>query len=494
MIYTRILTFLVLSILVIELNGQVKDYVSFDQNTNQVYLQIINLDYVLAKRTLASQVIPSRNKVKILLENYNDFFRLFIHENKVFYSKTKHLKAERIAKIQSSSLEDEWKNFLQAEIHLQWALVHLKMEDNFAAFQSTRQALELLESNKVNYPNFKYTYKSLGILHAILSTIPESFTWATKLMGLSGTIKEAKLELDVFLQFAESEDHMMLDEAIAAKAFMLAYLENKSVEAYQYLSKRMVEVDPNPLMTFIHARIAMRAGYNDATINVIQSLPIDSRKKLPFLEYLLGIAKLQKLDDGADSYFLNYVSTFHGSSYIKEAYQKLAWNALIKGNVIKFEKYRTLCITKGSAVTDEDKQAQAEANRGVAMHPALIQARLLSDGNYAILAEKKLIAQESSILSDPKFRLEYFYRLARIYQLQKNKKKALENFERSIREDPTMKSFMSCNALLQMGIMFEEVQDIAQARKFYKLVLDRSPDQYARSLHQKAKAGLLRLK
>ncbi|MBK7466505.1 MAG: hypothetical protein IPJ43_06645 [Saprospiraceae bacterium] len=57
-----------------------------------------------------------------------------------------------------------------------------------------------------------------------------------------------------------------------------------------------------------------------------------------------------------------------------------------------------------------------------------------------------------------------------------------------------MKSFMSCNALLQMGIMFEEAQDIAQARKFYKLVLDRSPDQYARSLHQKAKAGLLRLK
>ena len=108
MIYTRILTFLVLSILVIELNGQVKDYVSFDQNTNQVYTQIINLDYVLAKRTLASQVIPSRNKVKILLENYNDFFRLFIHENKVFYSKTKHLKAERIAKIQYNLIISDW--------------------------------------------------------------------------------------------------------------------------------------------------------------------------------------------------------------------------------------------------------------------------------------------------------------------------------------------------------------------------------------------------
>lgn len=56
----------------------------------------------------------------------------------------------------------------------------------------------------------------------------------------------------------------------------------------------------------------------------------------------------------------------------------------------QIRKYRALCITKGSAVTDEDKQAQAEANRGVAMHPALIQARLLSDGNYAILAEKNL--------------------------------------------------------------------------------------------------------
>jgi len=52
---------------------------------------------------------------------------------------------------------------------------------------------------------------------------------------------------------------------------------------------------------------------------------------------------------------------------------------------------------------------------------------------------------------------------------------------------------MSCNALLQMGIIQEELNKKGEAKNYYKLVLDRNPEIYKQSMHQKAKAGLSRL-
>lgn len=474
--------------------AQKQDYIAFDDKVSYCYQQIIELDFLEAKKTLSGLSIPRKNKIRILLENYNDFFKLFIHENRSYYDKVKPQKNIRLEQIQNSTLTQEWKNYLQAEIHLQWALVHLKMEDNFLAFQSIRQALSLLESNQKEYPEFKYTYKSLGILHALVSTIPEGFTWAAKIIGLRGTLQEGIKELDLFLQFAESENPLFIQEAIAAKSFLMAYLENKPNEAYQYLSNKIVVLDPNPLMTFIHSRIAMKAGYNDATINIISSLPPSSRQKLPFLSYLHGVAALQKLDLKAEQYFLQYLKDFKGNSYIKEAYQKLSWCALMNKQNLNYERYKQLCLTKGNTLTDEDQQALKEAQKNELPNLFLLKARLLSDGNYPKEAERLLLENEKVILAESTYLLEYYYRLGRVYQLLKVKDKAKLNFNLVVDQDLTQKSFMSANALLQCGYIYESEQNHSMAKKYFKSVLERNPDQYSRSLHQKAKAGLVRIK
>lgn len=458
------------------------------------YHQIINLDYSIAKKYLISNAIPNNNKAKILLDNYNDFFRLFIHENRTFYNKVKSNKSDRLQIIEKSNCSPEWKNFLQAEIHLQWALVHLKMEDNIDALQSIRQALKLLELNVNDHPEFMYSYKSLGILHVILSTIPDNFSWAAKLIGLKGTLLQGISELDQFIAFAKKNNLVLLDEAICAKAFIISYLENKPIQAYNYLSDHLSHTDPNPLMAFIHARIALKAGYNESVINAINSLPLESKNKLPFLEYLIGMALLQKLDPAADLHFINYVTNFRGQSYIKEAYQKLSWHAIINNNDSKYIKYKNLCLSRGNTLTDEDKQAMSEASQNIKANTHLLQARLLHDGHYGFRAEKILLENKNTILQESKNTLEYYYRLGRIYQLLNKNDLALITFQQAITSDPNHHSFMTCNALLQCGLIYENKKEFTKAKYYFNQTLNSKPDQYARSLKQKSKAALNRIK
>ena len=64
----------------------------------------------------------------------------------------------------------------------------------------------------------------------------------------------------------------------------------------------------------------------------------------------------------------------------------------------------------------------------------------------------------------------------------------------AINEGEQLKSFMACNAALQIGLIFEEQQKYNQAKKYFDLCLDISPKRYRNALHQKAKSGNDRIK
>ena len=54
--------------------------------------------------------------------------------------------------------------------------------------------------------------------------------------------------------------------------------------------------------------------------------------------------------------------------------------------------------------------------------------------------------------------------------------------------------YYACNAALQCGVIYEMNGNSDEAEAFFKKCLSMKPDDYQTSLHQKAKAGLNRLK
>ncbi|MBK6859420.1 MAG: tetratricopeptide repeat protein [Saprospiraceae bacterium] len=468
-------------------------YCVFSPKVKSIYRQIISLELSKAKMHLDASSDSLANNAYLLLRSSLRFYRFFILEEWID-SKTLNLQRDQfIESVKKSELPIQWRRFLESELLLHSAMMSFKSGEQFSGFKDFYSASSLLEKNIQEFPDFIYSYKSLGILHALLAGIPDTYKWAARLIGLKGQIVQGKQELEKFIKYAEQTQDLFLEESYAALAFITAYLENKPEIAYAYWVKKMGYADPNPLYAYVQSRLAIRCGYTDAAINILQSLPIYERDQFPYLHYLLGLCKLNKLDFSAEASFYQYLQVYKGQNHLKESYQKLAWCSRMRGNIGMYRLHITKCLNRGNVQLDEDKQAYFEAKSGVIPDSILLRARLLTDGNFPDKALEVLAPFKNTYYQNVQLKLEYAYRLGRIFQLQQNFKEAIHQFEDVLQFDPSNTFYMSCNALLQIGIIYENQGKKQEAIQYYQKALGTQPDQYQRSIHQKAKAGLSRL-
>ncbi len=470
-----------------------RDYIAFDGEASSYYEKILQLDFNSIESILEHLERSHPNKAYLLLANEMDFYTLFLYERREDFNKRKTNRERRIKILESSKIDPEWKAFVHAEIDLQWALIYFKMGEYLRAVQLLRSSKLLLEEKSKQYPEFPYYHKSLGILKALLGTIPSEFQWATDLLGLDGDIYKGKQELLSFIHYARDKDSFFLMEAQTAMSFLICYLENKPKEAYAYWVRAMGNRDPEPLLAWAQCKIGLRALYNDAVLNVLRALPSERMDRLPYLHFMMGLASLQKLDVKADRHFIRFLSLQGKGNYVKEAWQKRAWNALLKNDEAAFRLHQSQCLIQGQLISDEDEQAYVDAKSGIRPDTLLLKARLLCDGGYTEKALNLLKDKEGVYVGKPDLEMEYWYRSGRLLQLANVPDEALKKFEKTLDINPNSPSYFRCNALLQTGLIYEKGGQTDLARRYFKKCLETNPDRYRKSLHQKAKAGLNRL-
>lgn len=430
------------------------------------------------------------------LENYIDFFYLYLQEDRNAFKALKSKRSERLDYIQAGDSESPYYLFVQADIRFQWALLKFKFNDYLDGFQEVSKAYKLLVKNQEMFPDFMPNLKNLSILHALAGTIPDNYKWGVKLFsGLEGSIAEGRREMETVLTYAQTNDFLFEKEMKALYAYLLLHLENKSEEAWSFVQSAGFQPEQNALHCFIMANIGMRGQHNDEVITLLERRP-KSRAISHFahLDFMLGLAKLRRLDVDAKKHFLAYLKHFKGEHYIKEAYQKLAWHALIFEGEEAYWRYLELCREQGTAVSGNDKSAQKEAESGQAPQVDLLKARLLFDGGYYEQALKLLNSLDEEHFPEKNGRLEYFYRKGRIHHGLKQFPQAISHYLQTIRRGENETYFYACNAALQIGLVYEEMNNPVQAKAFFQRCLSMKPDEYRASLHQKAKAGINRLK
>ena len=379
---------------------------------------------------------------------------------------------------------------------MQWAIARLKFEEYFDAFNEVSKAYKLLKQNKERFPNFIANNKSMGVLHAAVGTIPDSYKWGVKILsGMEGTIEQGRQEIEEVLAFAKQNDFIFEKETLVMYAFLLLHLKNQDEEAWQILQSDKLRPQTNPMDCFVKANIAMRTGRNTEAIDLLENRPIGTNfHSFHYLDFMLGEAKLQRLDKDAEVYFKRFLENFKGRNYIKEAYQKLAWSRLIRYDQRGYDDYIRHCITDGSRQIEGDKNAEREAKREDVPNPIILKGRLLFDGGYYRRAHQHMIKYSADSFTQPRYKLEYNYRLGRLFHKMKNFPSAIVYYKETIDSGQHDSYYYACNAALQIGIIYEHQKQYQKAREYFDLCLDMRPDQYRNGLHQKAKAGLNRLK
>jgi len=431
------------------------------------------------------------------IENYIDFFKLYISEEEAMYDQLKDKRDQRLNKIKrDGDPASPYYLFIQADIRLQWALARLRFEDYLGAFTEVSKAHRLLLENSERFPDFMPNKKDLGILHAMVGTIPDGYKWGVKLLGgLEGTIEEGQREIEQVLAYAKRKgDFLFEQETAVLYAFLLLHLANKEEAAWKAINNAGLSPTENPLHCFVMSNIAMRTGQNEQAIQLLQNRPKSpAYYSFPYLEYMLGLAKLRRLDENSTPHFHAYLKAYDGRNFVKEAYQKLAWQCLINGDQPGYHRYMKQCLVEGAAEAGGDKHALEEAEAGTPPNLQLLRARLLFDGGYYHKGYQLLMRQSAHRFRG-EYELEYHYRLGRLLHGMKRYAEAIERYQATIAKGADSPRFFACNAALQVGSIYEQQGESERAKQAYERCMSLRPEEYRVGLHQKAKAGLARLK
>ncbi len=472
---------------------------NFNENCRQAYVHILNLNFEKGETLIKKEKANNPDNLIIpYLENYIDFLTIVIGEDENEFDKRKENKPKRLSVLGKGDESSPYYWFTQAEVQLQWAFSRIRFGEYLTAAKEINRAYKLLEENERKFPEFALNKKGLGLLHALIGTIPDNYKWAVQVFGIDGSITQGVNELTYLLQQTQVKPELahLQPEVL----FFLTFIELNFAKDEEKINKlyNMINAkeNTNPLIVFSKASILKNLNKNDQAIKVLEGYKNEgSSFHFYYLDFLIGETKLHRLDRDAYLYFVEYLRNFKGNSYVKAAYQKLAWHYLLNGNTEAYHQNMKLAKERGSDMLDEDKQALKEAENTEVPNVRLLKARLLFDGGYYPKALDVLLDENlSKELKTKDEEVELTYRLARIYHEWGKIDKALSYYELTISNGAKLTSYFAANSALQMGLIYEQQEKWKKAELLFKQSTSFKNKEYKNSIEQKAKAGLQRIK
>lgn len=471
---------------------------NFDFNANcvEAYKAIISLRLEHGKALIEKEKRerPS-NTIAILLDNYLDFYTIFTSESQADFNRLKGNKSSRLRRIEKEDEKSPYYLFCQAEVNMQWAITRARFGEYYTAALEINRAYSYLKENRSKFPQFWPNNKDLGILNIVLGNVPPGLKTVLNTLGVNADIKTGvNLMEQAIVQLPKSEYSFFYDET----ALYLSYVLNDIVadeNAYSKAVRYLKPVNDSCLLkSFVLGFVSMKTAHNTEAISVFNSRPSGSSySSFKHMDYLLATAKLNRMDDDAATYFQKYLSNYQGVFNIKDSYLRMAWAGLLKGDLKKYNELANSVRSKGYTFNDRDKHAVKEVEDGVP-DLYLLGARLLYDGGYYDRALSVLKAKKTSELTDEKDKLEYSYRMARIYDGLQDEAKAIQYYAQTINTGSGKQWYFAANSSLNLAKIYERQNNNAKAKQYYQLCLDMKGHEYKSSIDAKAKAGLKRVK
>jgi hypothetical protein len=489
----KIIPFLLL--LVVGFNIQAQAHFDFNANCIKAYQAILQLKLNEAKQLInkEKQQNPD-NGIPILLDNYVDYFTILTTESKTDYERLKGNRSIRLNILEEQSENSPYYLFAQAEINIQWALLKGKFQDYFSAALDINRADGLLNKNAQKYPNFLPNKKSIALINIVLGAVPSNLKGILKTVGLYGNIQSGVKDLEQLMAILPKSGYAFYrDEVI----FFYAFAETEAVKNKNNHPKIMNYLtalnNASLLKSYLQGYVSAKNFKNDDALNYLLNRPQGNQyNNFAAIDYMIGNAKLNKLDTDANPYLLKYIKEYRGLNFIKDAYLKLAYYYLLKGETANYQSYIKQVRSQGNILIEKDKQALREANDATP-NIDLLKARLLFDGGYynkALLQLKDKNVDSFTIARD---KIEFYYRLGRIYDESDKDNDALMYYQKAINIGKNTTYYYAANAALFMGLIYETKNDKTKAKLFYNQAIAMKHHEYQNSIESKAKEGLKRV-
>lgn len=461
----------------------------------RAYADLRKLKIQPARRTLARE--PANDGAgtgtRIFLDDYADMLTLVTSDDDRLFGQLSDREEERLDALKQLDDTSPWQRVMQAEVRLHWAFVKLKFGREVGASWDIIRAYKLLAENQKRFPDFLPTYKSLGTLHVMIGSVPDSYAWVANLLGLRGNVRQGQQELQ-----RSKQDSLFGLEArlidLMVRAYVLTFTDADGLAL-----QRLIRDNPdNLLLHFFGATIAQKNGHGEQALAYLTTRPTGAAyQPLPVVDNILGDLYLQKGQYGpAEAHFTQFLKTYNGQNFLKDSYYKLFLCRWLANRPDAQARPFLLNVTSvGRTTVESDKAAQkfAEAYRKRGVSPnqkALMRARLASDGGFTDSALAHLRPYSENRFATVAERAEYNYRMGRIHQRRNDPDAAIPYLSRALAISETDQLSFGATAALQLGYIYQQKNDRTQARSFFQKALSFKHHEYKNSVDNKARAGL----
>lgn len=487
--------FFLSSFLLLALSLQSKANFDFNNNCIKAYQAIFDLRLGDAKTLIQLEKRQNPNNgITILLENYIDYFTILASENKADYERLKGLKSSRLSALEKQNKNSPYYLFAQAEIHLQWGMLKSRFQDYFSSGIDIKRADNLLSDNAAKYPSFLPNKKSSGLIDVIFGSIPSNLKGLFSTLGIKGNASAGIRTLESMISTLPKSGYSFYKDEVV---FFLCYIETDLLHNKANYNKIMdltATMDNTSLLkSYLQGYVSARNAHNDSAISYLLKRPKgDDYINFPTLNYHLGNAKLNRMDNDANVYLVSFLKEYKGINYVKDAYLKLAYYFYLRGDINKYNTFIKMVKSQGNLYDEKDKQALKEAN-DAAPNMDLLKARLYFDGGYYSKALAELSGKDAGDFKLKRDQIEFYYRLGRIYDESGRDSDAVSQYQKAISSGKLTSYYYAANAALSIGNIYEKKNDKAKAAAYFKEAIAMKNHEYENSIETKAKDGLKRI-
>jgi len=489
---------LLILLFLISLHSSATISFSLSKEYTTAYNELLRLEFTSATKRIETQRTSQPGNVAYCyLYSYIDFLKALISEEEQNYNMFKEKYAVRESELQKINSNSPWKLYTLGQLNLQSAFMSLKTGDYLKSAININRAYRLFVENNQKFPSFTPNKAGLGLLHILIGSVPESYNWIPGLIGIEGNVSQGMKELREVLSDTHAYPYLF-DECMFLYTFItfnLAPAEENIKPLYALILSEQgkTQTAKNPILIYAVSSFLFNQGKNDLALDLLLKRPA-SKTHFPFhyLDYLTGIGYLNKLDSRARIYFLKYVSQFKGKNYIKSAYQRIAWSYLIDGDTSQYKKYKSRIGLMGNTQFENDKEAQQEFLNSSMPNKDLLKMRLLFDGGYYSRANQ--IAEHLNVKELTGLqKTELNYRTGRLAHKTGNIPKAKEYYILTYNTGKQYPVYYAANALLNLGMIYEDEGSISKALWYYKECLKMKYTDYRTGIELKAKSGINRI-
>ena len=393
--------------------------------------------------------------------------------------------------LESIQGHEELKLHFLGELYALRGTLKERMGNNVRSALDFYSSYKKLKSGKDKFPENPVYQMYWGAILAGIGSLPPNYQSYLRWVGFKGDIDEGLDKLEKSVDAILAQPKLKYYHKRAAINYAMAY-HRLTTDKNLKLENKGVQVMGVPLFELGMAKIAFEQNRAAEAVKYLDSYAKHQNIiRFHYYYYLRAKVQLVAGHPQADEMFFEYLKNYSGQNFIKASHRYLAWFYLINNNLEKSKWHKSWAIEKGQTLVWSDKAALKDAQ--ATFNRTLILARLKYDGGYYQEALKSLREGEKNCCPSADEQTEWAYRMGRVYQAMNHNKQASLYYKKALDGYENI-DFNVGNSCLQIAIIAEQAGDAEKAEQYYKKCLTLSGFNYQEEVHQKAKAGLVRLK